>query len=247
MPDRLLLALIVAATCWSLSTHGNAQIGLPGMRPPLSSQAGSSGQEVRVAHPPAAYAAQPSVSFGESSVAIADPSRKLQAGDQLLLKIEQDHEGAIPVLVSTTGEVVVDPIPQTIRVSGLTLSQATNEIKRLLEKDYYYTATVRLTLERASNPVAGSINLDGEVARKGAMPLYEGRPLKLSRAINNAGGFTGNANERKVKVTRTNKNGTTEVFVVDIKAVTKESQVEKDLLLQDGDYILVPGNFVRNY
>ncbi len=197
-----------------------------------------------MAHPPGAYAAQPSASFGESSVAIADPSRKLQAGDQLMLKIEQDHEGAVAVLVSTTGEVVVDPIPQTIHVSGLTLSQATNEIKRLLEKDYYYTATVRLSLERASNPVAGSISIDGEVNRRGPQPLFEGKPLKLSKAINAAGGFTHDANMRKVRVTRVGKDGTAQVFTCDMKAVIQESKVEKDFLLQDGDSVFVPRNII---
>lgn len=217
------------------------------MRPPLSAgpgQGAPSGPEVRAAYPPGAYATTPS--FGESSAAIADPSRKLQSGDQLLLKIEQDHEGAIAVPVSTTGEIVVDPIPQTIRVSGLTLAQAANEIKRLLEKDYYYTATVRLSLERASNPVAGSISMDGEVNRRGPQPLYEGKPLKLSKAINNAGGFTNLANQKTVKVTRVHKDGTSEVFVCDMKAVIKDSKVEKDLLLQDGDYIYVDRNFFLN-
>lgn len=252
MPDRFLFAIIVAATCWSLATEGNAQgLGVPIRRAPMaptSLGAGTSGaapgQEVRAAYPPG-YPAT-GASFSESSAMVSDPNRKLQAGDQLLLKIEQDKEGAIALPISTTGEVVVDPIPQTIRVSGMTLGQAASEIKRLLEKDYYHVATVRLSLERASNPVAGRINLDGEVARKGEMPLYEGRPLKLSRAINNAGGFTKVADERKVKVTRTNKDGATQVFVIDVKAVTKLSQVEKDLVLQDGDYVFVPANFFQN-
>ena len=52
-----------------------------------------------------------------------------------------------------------------MRVVGTDLSQASNEIKRLLEKDYYYTATVRLTLERAANPIAGSVSFAGKVNR----------------------------------------------------------------------------------
>jgi protein involved in polysaccharide export with SLBB domain len=208
--------------------------------------AAPAGQDVRVAYPPGAFAGQPGGnSFGESSAAVSDPSRKLQAGDQLLLKIEQDHEGAIAVQVSTTGEVNVDPIPQTIHIAGLTMPQAASEIKRLLEKDYYYTATVRLSLERASNPVAGSVNVDGEVGRRGPLPLYEGKPLKLSQAINMAGGFTNNGDERRVKVTRVNKDGTTQVFYpIDVKAIVKDSRVEKDILLKDGDYIFVDRNFV---
>ena len=124
------------------------------------------------------------------------------------------------------------------------MAQATSEIKRLLEKDYYYTATVRLSLERASNPVAGSISIDGEVNHRGPQPLYEGKPLRLSKAITAAGGLGRDANMRKVKVTRLSRDGTAQVFICDMKAVIEQSEVDKDMLLQDGDSVFVPRNFI---
>jgi protein involved in polysaccharide export with SLBB domain len=250
MPDRFLLALLVAATCWSLSTQGNAQgPGAPGRRSPIA--AINSGPSTNVApgvpvgYPPGAYAGSPAAGFGEATMVAADPNRKLQAGDLLLVKIEQDRDGATPAAVSGTGEVIVEPLPQPVRVGGLTVSQASNEIKRLLEKDYYYTATVRLTLEKASNPMAGSIGISGKIRRVGPQPLFADRPLKLSQAILNASGFEPYADDRRVRVTRLNKDGTATRIICDVKSVLQEGKVENDIFLQDGDQIFVPETFIK--
>jgi protein involved in polysaccharide export with SLBB domain len=200
---------------------------------------------IPVASPSGAYGSAPGGGFGDAPMVAADPNRKLQAGDQLLVKIEQDREGAIAAGVSGTGEVIVEPLPQPVRVTGLTLGQASNEIKRLLEKDYYYTATVRLTLERAANPMAGSISISGMINRVGPLPLFADRPLKLSQAILNASGFRPYADDRRVRVTRINKDGSAKRIISDVKSVLQESKVENDMLLQDGDQIFVPEVFIQ--
>lgn len=252
MPDRFLLALLVAATCWSLSPQGNAQgPGAPGRRTPIapmstaaSPYATNVAPGVPAGYPPGGYGA-PLGGYGDATAVAADPSRKLQAGDQLLVKIEQDREGAIPAGVSGTGDIIVEPLPQPVRVSGMTVGQASNEIKRLLEKDYYHTATVRLTLERAANPMAGSISLSGKIGRVGSQPLFADRPLKLSQAILNAGGFQQYADDRRVRITRISKDGSARRIICDVKSVLQEGKVENDILLQDGDYIFVPETFIK--
>lgn len=246
MPDRLLPALLVAATCWSLPTSGNAQgPAMPGRSRPIAPMTTGAGPYATGVAPgiPVAVPAYPGAvapGFAEAPMAAADPNRRLQAGDQLLVKIEQDREGATPLAVSSTGEVTLDPIPHPIRIVGMSLGQATSEIKRLLEKDYYYTATVRLSLEKASNPQAGQIQISGSVNRVGPQPLFSDRPLKLSQAIVNQGGFGPWADDRKVRVTRMSKDGTAKRIIVDVKSVLQEGKVENDILLQDTDQIFVP-------
>lgn len=249
MPDRFLLALFVAATCWSLSTHGNAQgLGAPGRRNPIAPMTPAApaynpqnvAPGVPVGYPPGTYAPGSGAGFADSTAIAADPNRKLQPGDQLLVKIEQDREGATLLAVSGTGEVNVEPVPQPIRVSGMTLGQASNEIKRLLEKDYYHSATVRLSLERASSPLAGSVNISGKINRVGPIPLYADKPMKLSQAIYIASGFAKYADDRRVRVTRPNKDGPAKMMICDVKSVMQEGKVENDILLQDGDLIFVP-------
>jgi hypothetical protein len=48
-----------------------------------------------------------------------------------------------------------------------------------------------------------------------------------------------------VQVTRKDKNGQTEHFIIDVKAIINNGRLDKDMELQDGDYINVPQNAVN--
>jgi protein involved in polysaccharide export with SLBB domain len=177
---------------------------------------------------------------------LIDPNRRLQQGDQLSFQITQDKEPPIPLVVSHTGELVVEPLERPVKVAGMTTTQAASEIKRLLERDYYHTATVRLALVAVNQTATmGYVYLDGAIAKIGALAVYAERPIKLSEAILMAGGFTKYADDRKVRVTRM-RNGATEKLVCDMKQVMQKGDLERDLLLQDQDRIFVPTRFFQN-
>src|SRR4051794_30379123 len=115
MPDRFLLGLTaIALMAWPL--QGKAQRLI-------------SRNEPTPAPAPVAAAAVPfgSAPYGAPAYAtpaapmtaeLLDPNRKLRQGDQLMIKIEQDREGAIPVVVSQTGDVLVEPLPQGVHIAG---------------------------------------------------------------------------------------------------------------------------------
>ncbi len=171
---------------------------------------------------------------------MVDPDRKLQQGDQLSFSIEEDHDPAVPLVVSAGGDVRIEPLC-AVHVAGLTVVDASGAIKRRLEADYYYKATIRLALERVNqNFSLGNVYLSGEIQRVGGLPIYADRPLTLSQAVTNAGGFGRFANGRKVKVTRAGKNGATETIVRDVKAILEGGHKELDIPLQDGDQIFIP-------
>jgi protein involved in polysaccharide export with SLBB domain len=245
MPERIFFALLAAATLWLPLRHGNAQgVGLPGRRDSLAPMRSQPAYPVATPIAAEPYGAS-ALGFAPAMGVTADPNRKLQPGDQLLVKIEQDKEAAIAVAVSQTGDVIVEPLPQGVRVAGMTVGQAASEIKQRLEKDYYYKADVRLTLERGMAPPVPTVSLSGYVNRVGAVPLYPDRPTKLSEVIVNSGGFKMYANERKVQVTREVKGGPPEKHIVDVKAVLKDGKLDQDLVVRDGDKIFVPDVFFR--
>ncbi len=174
-----------------------------------------------------------------------DPDAKLGPGDELTIEIEQDREGGFPRLVSATGEIDVPPHGR-IKIAGKTTAEAAAEIKRVLEKDYYYTATVRLSLDRRSRQAvkAGSVTISGEVRAVGQLDLEAGARLTVSQAILKSGGFGAFANQRKVQVTRS-EGGVTKQFYVDVKAILEKGLPEKDVLVQDGDRINVSRNIIN--
>jgi protein involved in polysaccharide export with SLBB domain len=169
-----------------------------------------------------------------------DPDAKLGAGDRLTIVIEEDREPGIPKVVSATGEIEVFPIKGRVKVAGQTTTEAAAEIKRLLEKDYYYSATVKLSLDSRSAQAAkaGSVTISGEVRLVGPLDLLNGERLTVSQAVLKAGGFTAYANQQKVQVTRT-EGGKTRQFFINVKEVLDRGAVDKDAVLQDGDRIRV--------
>ena len=169
----------------------------------------------------------------------ADPDAKLGPGDELTIEIEQDREGGFPRLVSATGEIEVPPYGR-IKIAGKTTAEAAAEIKRLLERDYYYTATIRLSLDRRArvSVTAGTITISGEVRAVGAFDLVAGSRLTVGQAVLKAGGFGTFADKKKVQVTRT-EGGVTKKFYVDVNEVLEKGRPELDMELRDGDRVNV--------
>ena len=179
-----------------------------------------------------------------SAPVASDPNKILGVGDQLSLVIAEDRNDPVARIVTDTGDIEVPWIGR-VRAAGKTTSQLAAEIKRKLESSYYYTATVKLAIDRV-NPRAAveTIYVSGEVAQAGPQRFAKGELVTVSAAILRAGGFGQFANERKVKVTR-KRNGGSETLVVDVKAILQEGRLSADLKLQDGDYIFVPRNFIN--
>lgn len=193
---------------------------------------------------PGAGAVQPGAYYPQGDrLEVVDPDKRLTAGDEVTFEIEQDRDGAISKVVTATGEIEVYPAGR-VKVAGRTTAEAAAEIKRVLERDYYYTATVRLSLDRASRTLvkAGQILISGEVRAVGSLDLVSGERLTVSQAILKAGGFKDFGDDRRVQVTRI-EGGANKKIVVDVKEILKSGLLDRDIPLQDGDRIYVPRVF----
>ena len=188
---------------------------------------------------------QPGMGY-QPQMSVVDPDKKLSAGDQVTLEIVEDRAGGFPRVVTATGELDVPPLGK-VRVSGKTATDAAASIKSLLERDYYYNATVRLSIDQVSKGIVqqGSVQLSGQVRMVGPQMLIAGEALTVTGAILKAGGLTEWGNARKVQVSRQNKDGKSEKFEVDFKKITETGDVQSDPILQDGDRIFVPKVIVR--
>ena len=176
---------------------------------------------------------------------MVDPDKKLSAGDQVTVEIMEDREGGLPRVVTAAGELDVPPLGH-VKVSGRTTNEAASEIRQMLEKDYYYHATVRISIDRIS-PVqvrSGVIYLSGDVRLVGPQEMVAGEPLTLANAILKAGGLGEWGDPKKVKLMR-QKNGATETTIVNYKNIIEKGDVKNDPVLQDGDRIFVPKVFLK--
>lgn len=170
----------------------------------------------------------------------------VNVGDRLRYQVEEDGDPAVDLVVSNTGMVEL-PYFGPIAAAGKTLSALTADITAALQKDLYIVASVRLSvLEYRTRAVnRGRVHLSGQVRRIGPVDLDMSERNTLGRVILAAGGLADFADERNVRVVRKDAQGIFQTLTVDLREVFDKGRIEKDLELQDGDFIIVDQRMIK--
>ena len=178
------------------------------------------------------------------SATAVDANKRLSVGDVVSVEIVEDLEGAFQRNVTATGDIDVPPLGR-VHVVNKSTADAAVEIKRKLEVDYYYTATVRIAIDRV-NPVASlrKVQVAGEVRGPGTVEWPSSERMYLTDAIQRAGGAGEWADKEHVVIFRL-RGGVTQKNVYDLKAITNEGKIAEDPLLEEGDRIVVPKKWLR--
>jgi polysaccharide export outer membrane protein len=181
---------------------------------------------------------------------VPDETYKLRVGDTVSFQILEDRILDIQLtpaslVVADSGELDVPYIGRVLAVDK-TSKQLAGEIKTALEKDYYKQATVVLSLNIA-NRLLGRVYIWGQVRTQGGLDVQVNENLTAGKAILRAGGFGDFANKKKVKVVRANPdpNGKTQTFDLDMTQILEEGKIEKDIILQPNDLIIVPSHLIN--
>src|SRR6202023_1310099 len=220
-------ALIVAAIVWG-SPPGRAQDSAS----PIPSIAKTPSADL----PPTT-----STVMRTNAMAVLDDKKQLGSNDFVSFRVVEDRDNDSQRLrINDNGELEV-PYVGLVSAQGRTCKELAYSIKSLLEKGYYYHATVILAVDRVSEKSRGRIYVYGSVKAQGPQEIPPDESYTVSKAIIRAGGFGDFANKRKVKVTR--KNG--KEFNVDLKRVIEEGHTEEDIVLVPDDQIYVPQRLIN--
>ena len=170
-----------------------------------------------------------------------DNQHRIRPGDKLSFRVAEDREEAKTLVVTDSGEVELPSPFGRFTATGKTCRQLGQEIKVALERDYYKRATVHIGVD-AMNNVRGKVYVSGEVSKPGPVNIPVDAPLKLSQAILLAGPPTQWAKLSAVKVVRQRgrNGGGAETIVVDVDAILKKGRIEKDIVVEPDDFIIVP-------
>jgi len=176
-----------------------------------------------------------------NSMSVLDDKKRLGSNDFVSFRVVEDRDNDSQRLrVNDNGELEV-PYIGLVPAQGRTCRELAYTIKGLLEKEYYYHATVILAVDRISEKSRGRIYVYGSVKSQGPQEIPPDENYTVSKAVIRAGGFGDFANKRKVKVTR--KNG--KEFNVDLKRVIEEGHTEEDVALVPDDQIYVPQRLIN--
>jgi protein involved in polysaccharide export with SLBB domain len=173
-----------------------------------------------------------------------DTNLKLAIGDQLSFRIKEDREEKPrQLLVTDSGEIELPYIGRH-RVVDKSCKEAALEIKKRLEENYYYCATVLISVDQYTRS-KGTVMVTGFVRTPGELQIAQGETMTISKAILKAGGFSEWAKQDKVRVTRADVSGNKQEFTVDVLEILEKGRTEKDIPILPGDRIYVPQSFIK--
>ena len=176
---------------------------------------------------------------------VGDSKYKLRVGDRVSFQILEDKEAPKSLVVADSGEL---DVPYVGRVPAVDKSckQLADELRVVLEKEYYYRATVILALD-AANRFLGRVYVWGQVKSQGPIDIAVNENLTAGKAILRAGGFADFANRKRVKVLREGSGGakSKQVFELNMVEILDDGKTEKDLPLQPEDSIIVPSRLIN--
>lgn len=175
---------------------------------------------------------------------VPDDQYKLRIGDKVSFQILEDRDAPRSLVVADSGELEV-PYLGRVPAMDQTCKQVAGQIKEQLEKDYYYHASVVLALDSASR-LLGRVYVWGQVRNQGPIELSVNETLTAGKAILRAGGFGDFANKKKVKIVRPAAHGSAkQVFELNMNEILEDGQVDKDLVLQADDSVIVGSRLIN--
>ena len=144
--------------------------------------------------------------------------------------------------VDADGYITMELVGQ-IKCDGLTLVGLQQKIAAAYEEyflDPHVTATFIYQAGGGMVSPWGTVTVLGEVNRPGPVDVPSTMDLRVTRALQLAGGATGLADKANIRVTRCDKDGNQTKTNVDLIEIGKEGRPDKDMLLQAGDVVWVP-------
>ena len=143
--------------------------------------------------------------------------------------------------VDADGNISMELIGQ-VKCDGMTLVGLQKKLESAYKKYYLKpNVTVVFAYQPGQNMVSpyGTVTVLGEVARPGPVDVPSTMDLRLTRALQLAGGMTAIADKRNVQVTRCDKDGKQTKTQVDLVEIGEEGRPDKDILLKAGDVVWV--------
>lgn len=182
-----------------------------------------------------------------SSMEALDDSIPLKVGYRVSLRIVEDKEKTLSLLIQDSGDIVA-PHLGLVRAAGLTCKKVAYNMKRDLEKQYFQQATVIVSIESIrrdpnSNPPGGPedfFTVFGQVARQGKYEMMPDEELTVSHAILKAGGFAPFANTKDVRIIRKIKTTPKPVEIrINVDDIMTKGRLELDIPVRANDVIIV--------
>lgn len=163
---------------------------------------------------------------------------KIGPADLLEISVFREKDMDRVIRVSQKGSVSF-PLVGVIELGGLPVIEAEEKLSSELSK-FLVSPQVTIFIKEYGNK---QVYVLGEVEKPGSYELPTEAKLTVLEAISMAGGFSKIAAKDRTKVIRGTDDGKSQSFDVEVSAITKRGEKEKDLPLEPNDVVYVPQSF----
>lgn len=175
---------------------------------------------------------KPDASAKPRAPSAGEPEYKIGPQDILQIDVWKEPEISRTIPVRPDGKISL-PLLHDVQAAGLTALELAASLRDGLSK-YLNNPQVNVTVNQINSR---RVYLTGEVNRAGAISLLPN--MTVLQALASGGGFTQFAKMKNIYVLRT-ENGKQVKHPFNYKEVVKGNLSEQNILLQDGDTIVVP-------
>lgn len=166
----------------------------------------------------------------EKAAAPVDPhTYKIGAEDVLRIHVWREPELSSVVIVRPDGRITL-PLLEEIDAAGMTPTQLQAKITEMLAKSLLQNPRVTVSVQEVRSK---KYYITGQIGRPGPVPLVV--PTTVLQAISSAGGFREFAKQKKIVIMRGDQR-----LKFNYKEVIQGKNMAQNILLQDGDHIIVP-------
>lgn len=176
--------------------------------------------------------------------ALAQSGYKIRTGDTLSIEVLEDSSLNRSVLVLPDGTISF-PYAGSVSAAGRTASDVDAAITAGIRSNFASEPNVFVTVQAlttaAATGTAGTIRVYvmGEIGEPGEKSLRRG--TTLLQALAETGGFTSFAATKRIVLRRTDRStGKQSVSKINYKSIADGAAVGGDIVLSDGDVIIVP-------
>lgn len=176
--------------------------------------------------------------------AVAQSGYQIRPGDTLQVEVLEDSSLNRSVLVLPDGTISF-PFAGSVQAAGRTAAQVDSAITSGIAGNFASEPNVFVTVQTLSERAVGTgpaqvhIYMMGEIAAPGEKHLRRG--TTLVQALAETGGFTSFAATKRIVLRRIDsRTGQQFVRRINYKAIADGAAVGGDIVLRDGDVIIVP-------
>jgi polysaccharide export outer membrane protein len=144
------------------------------------------------------------------------------------MTVYQEDDLNTKTIIDKNGMVML-PLLGQVKISGLSIRQATAQIQQLYDKDYLVNPQVNLIVEHFAER---RFSVLGQVQKPGSFEFPQNESVNLLEAIAIGGGYTRLGAPSKVDVRRI-ENGSPKVYHVDAGEMSKDPKKKPFEILPD--------------